>query len=318
MPPDTPRPRAFHNIGAVARRTGLKPDLIRAWERRYGAVEPHRTTTDRRLYTDTDIERLKLLAAATRRGHAIGQVSALGDDDLRALLAAADNGARAPFPHPEAADLEPYVARLRAAIETLDWRALSDALDQASFDLGRITLVERLLVPLLEWVGAQWSRGLLDPAQEHLATATVRTFLGTFLATDRGRDAPSIVVTTPAGQRHELGALLAAATAAAERWHVVYLGADLPAASIGRAMSLARARVLALSITYLQASPAPTKELERLCETLGGVKVVVGGAGAAALVPLLERLGAHHAPSLSHLRVLLRELGAGAAAGSPD
>src|SRR6478609_7337401 len=83
--PSSSAPR--HPIGVVARRTGLKPDLIRAWERRYGAVEPGRSTTRRRFYSDADVERLQLLRRVVRTGRGISQVAGLPNEELRALLA---------------------------------------------------------------------------------------------------------------------------------------------------------------------------------------------------------------------------------------
>ncbi|MBX7259713.1 MAG: MerR family transcriptional regulator, partial [Candidatus Hydrogenedentes bacterium] len=54
-----------HPIQVVALRTGLTPHVIRMWERRYAAVCPTRTPTNRRLYSDSDITRLRLLSRAT-------------------------------------------------------------------------------------------------------------------------------------------------------------------------------------------------------------------------------------------------------------
>src|SRR3954469_3779400 len=85
----TPRPSSSeprHPIGVVARRTGLKPDLIRAWERRYGAVEPGRSETRRRFYSDDDIERLLLLRRAVNPGRGISQVASLSNAELGALI----------------------------------------------------------------------------------------------------------------------------------------------------------------------------------------------------------------------------------------
>src|SRR6478672_11751863 len=78
----TPR----HPIGVVSRRTGLKQDLIRAWERRYCAVEPGRSETRRRFYSDDDIERLLLLRRVVSAGRAISQVAGLANEELQALI----------------------------------------------------------------------------------------------------------------------------------------------------------------------------------------------------------------------------------------
>ncbi|MDH3428172.1 MAG: MerR family transcriptional regulator, partial [Gemmatimonadota bacterium] len=76
-----------HPIQVVSHRTGLSADVLRAWERRYGAVRPDRSASRRRLYSDRDIERLILLRRATKAGRTIGQIATLPDDRLRQLVA---------------------------------------------------------------------------------------------------------------------------------------------------------------------------------------------------------------------------------------
>ncbi|MEM9293668.1 MAG: MerR family transcriptional regulator, partial [Acidobacteriota bacterium] len=83
-PPDSSP--ALHPIRVVARRTGLKTDLIRAWERRYGAIEPQRTAGRHRSYSEEDIHRLLLLRQATESGFPIGQVAQLPTADLEDLV----------------------------------------------------------------------------------------------------------------------------------------------------------------------------------------------------------------------------------------
>src|SRR5437868_1909438 len=80
--PDTAR----HPIAVVAERTGLSQDVLRVWERRYGAVHPARASGGQRLYTDADVERLALLSAATRAGRSIAQVATLETSALAALV----------------------------------------------------------------------------------------------------------------------------------------------------------------------------------------------------------------------------------------
>ncbi|HPC11710.1 MAG TPA: MerR family transcriptional regulator, partial [candidate division Zixibacteria bacterium] len=94
---------ALYPIRVVAAKTGLSAHLIRMWERRYGAVEPSRTNTRRRLYSESDVRRLTLLRRATQAGAAIGQIATLPEDDLESLVASyeqlgAVRGAGAPGP----------------------------------------------------------------------------------------------------------------------------------------------------------------------------------------------------------------------------
>ncbi|HEY0554697.1 MAG TPA: MerR family transcriptional regulator, partial [Thermoanaerobaculia bacterium] len=140
-----------HPIGVVARRTGLKPDLIRAWERRYGAVEPGRSETRRRFYSDADVERLLLLRRVVNTGRGISQVAGLSNAELEALIDA-EPVAPAYVPSgPAGGDpdqiAESVLGRCLAAAQRLDVRELELELDRASVFFSRTHLIERVLVP---------------------------------------------------------------------------------------------------------------------------------------------------------------------------
>ncbi|MGZ4975468.1 MAG: MerR family transcriptional regulator, partial [Limisphaerales bacterium] len=76
---------AAHAIKLVSLRTGLTAHVIRVWEKRYNAVRPRRTATNRRLYSTDDIERLTLLHEATRAGHSISTIASLSTAELRKI-----------------------------------------------------------------------------------------------------------------------------------------------------------------------------------------------------------------------------------------
>jgi methanogenic corrinoid protein MtbC1 len=306
-------PNRRHPIGVVARRTGLKPDLIRAWERRYGAVEPGRTQTRRRFYSDADIERLLLLRRVVGTGRGIGQVANLANEELRALIA--DEPSRSypatPGPAPGAvapgtvADTaEPYLALCLSAAQRLDIHDLETQLDRASVALSRHNLLEKLLVPLMQRIGELWQSGELRPVHEHMASAVVRSFLGSMRAAyHAAATAPQLIVTTPARQLHELGALIAAATAASEGWQVTYLGADLPAEEIAAAVVQKGARAVALSVVYPPDDPMLADEIRRLRRLLPRhVDLIVGGRSAHSYASVLDEVNAHRVESLRELR----------------
>ena len=158
-------------------------------------------------------------------------------------------------------------------------------LDRASVVFSRTHLIERLLVPLMRRIGDLWHQGTLRPIHEHMASSVVRSFLGGMQGACHPEiSAPHVVVTTPARQRHELGALLAAATAAGEGWQVTYLGPDLPPEEIAAAALQKGARAVALSITYPPDDPMLIDDLRRLRRLLGSrTALLVGGRACPAL-----------------------------------
>ncbi|HET9210312.1 MAG TPA: cobalamin-dependent protein [Thermoanaerobaculia bacterium] len=307
----------------MARRTGLKPDLIRAWERRYGAVAPGRSETRRRFYSDEDVERLLLLRRVVSSGRGIGQVANLSNPELEALIEAEPAPAayaQSPPPAPEEIDevVEAFLNRCVAAAQRLDGREMEIELDRASVLFSRTHLLERVLVPLMRRIGELWHQGTLRPIHEHMASSVVRSFLGGMsCACHPEISAPHLVVTTPAGQRHELGALLAAATAAGEGWQVTYLGPDLPPEEIAAAALQKGARAVGLSITYPPDDPMLVEDLRRLRRLLGPhTLLIAGGRACPAYSAVLQETAALRLEDLAALRRELQAMRTGS--GTPE
>lgn len=323
---DRTEPR--HPINYVAKRTGLSTHVIRVWERRYGAVKPVRTETNRRLYSDADIDRLRLLRAVTEAGHSIGHIAALSDEELWALAAAssvlpARIATGIPTPEPGefqavTASAADFLGRCQEAVGAMDGRALESALLEASLSLNQFRLLDELVGPLMRWVGEQWHDGHLRVAHEHLASAIVRTFLSNVRAAySQNGTAPVLLVATPSGQYHEIGAELAAALAAMEGWHEVYFGPNLPVQEIANAARESRARLVALGISYIADRPSLLREIQELRRFLPeSVPLVLGGAAATEHREAFERMGAYCAADLAEFREVLRQVAAGGQAQS--
>lgn len=303
---------SHHAINAVVRRTGLSAHVIRIWEKRYGAVEPERTATNRRLYSDEQIERLLLLREITQAGQSIGYVAQLPTEQLKQL--AAGEFARENQPARGAATSTPasnaFLEDCLTAVKTLDGRGLEQSLKQAETALGAQGMLQRVAAPLAQTIGTLWRDGTISAAHEHFASAVLRTHLAhaarPFAAT---ANEPVIIVATPAGQLHELGALLVAALAANLGWHVTYLGASLPAPEIAGAAKQNHARAVALSIVYPEDDPRMEGELTRLHELLPPeVTLIVGGRAMPAYGSTLEKIRAVQANSLTHLCAALDAL----------
>lgn len=297
----------------MALRTGLSAHVIRIWEQRYHAVEPERTETNRRLYSPEQIERLSLLREVTRAGHGIGQVAQWPIDKLR-QLAAEGRGAEIPEAPPPAripARTTPaFLEECLEAIRSLDARALDDTLQRGATHLGGQGLLQKVVAPLAQKIGELWREGALTAAHEHFATAALRVFLGS-AAKPFGpmENAPVLMVATPAGQVHELGALLVAATAANLGWQVTYLGASLPAADIAGAAHLGKARAVALSLVYPEDDPRLGGELLRLRQSLPAeMPILVGGRAAYAYREALGKVEALLMRDLAHLSTTLERL----------
>jgi DNA-binding transcriptional MerR regulator/methylmalonyl-CoA mutase cobalamin-binding subunit len=302
-------PAALHPIGVVAERTGLSLDVLRVWERRYAVVEPTRDEAGRRMYTDADIDRLRLLAQATSGGRSIGQVAALPVDALRALVRD-EEAARWAVRRPAAsgggteAIVEAALERTRA----MDGAGVEAVLRRAASLLGVPAFVEEVVPAFARRIGDEWHAGRLGVAQEHLATGVVRPLLAQLRnALPVSASAPVLLVATPVGERHEIGALLVAAAASVEGWRVTYLGPDVPSEAIAQAALDTGVRAVALSSVYVDDRERVAAELADLRARLpADVAILAGGAGLAGLTSARERVDVVVLESLAELRRYLR------------
>jgi MerR family transcriptional regulator, light-induced transcriptional regulator len=301
-----------HPIRVVAQRTGLSPDVLRAWEKRYGVVEPGRSPTGQRLYSDEDVDRLRLLRQSTEAGRAIGRVARLSVAELEAVVREDEAHRRkAERNRVEAAGdtATDHVQEALQSIRNLDASELDAVLVRAALRLGSAVFLEQVALPLLREVGELWHANQLGIANEHLATAATQRVLGWLLWSGTpNRDGPVIVVATLLGQRHEIGAMVCSAIAAEEGWRVVYLGADLPAEEIARAAESRGASVVALSMVYPPSEPRVADQVKQLGSRLGDVPLVVGGAAASTYAAALREAGAQLVPDFRGFRTVLAEL----------
>lgn len=306
----------LHPMRVVSQRTGLTPDLLRAWEKRYRAVTPVRSPGGQRHYTDADVERLQLLVRATRNGRQISTVAGQSNEDLQRIIEADERAAaldRAPSGDGPASEI--FLSTALMAVERFDAYTLEQTLRTAALRLPSDDVLDQVIGPLLFTIGSLWHQGQLKPANEHLATTTIRrvlTWMSEVSAPQSG--APVVLVGTPANQVHELGAMLAATSASGNGWRVVYLGPNLPAEELARAARHVKAEAVALSIVFPTDDPAIADELRRLRGALGPhVGIVVGGSGASSYDAVLREIGAETLTTLTALRGWLRRRVTGAA-----
>lgn len=300
----------MYRIRRAAELAGVSPELLRAWERRYGLVSPIRTDSGYRVYTDHDVRVLRGAKRLVDGGQSIAEVAQLPPDEILAAAggppappAASAASLREQEPLREARgsldplDLGPQIEEAIAAIGAFDQERLEGTMFRV-MSLGVLApeeICDRFLLPLLAAIGDEWEAGRLSIAAEHFGSALIRSKILRLIEPDRSRgSAPGIVCACPAGEEHE-GALLAFAVSASRAGlRVIYLGADTPADDIVRAAERTGAPIVALSVT----KPLMPAEIQALVLTLepwrassSDRSVVVGGRGALRSRHELEAAG---------------------------
>jgi methanogenic corrinoid protein MtbC1 len=294
-----------HPIAVVSARTGLSRDVLRVWERRYGAVEPTRTPSGRRSYSDEDVQRFRLLAAATKQGRSIGPVARLSTRELARLVA--EDAAAREGDAPAADAVMRLAAAALAHARALDGSALDRDLRHAVACHGVPVFLEEVVPRLMHEIGDEWRAGRLTIAHEHLASAAVLAVVFEAIrAVPEVPAAPRLLVATPSGEHHGVGAALAAATAALDGWTIVYLGVDVPAADIVAAAGATGARAVALSVVHPADLAHVGRELRAARAALQPhVPLMVGGASAAHMRSTLEDAGIVFCESIAEMRKVL-------------
>lgn len=273
-------------IGAVTKLTGLSVDVVRVWERRYGAVHPARSDGGTRLYSDADVLRLRRLRRAVERGHSISQAARLSEGELDEMIAdgkpSDDDG------------LRPYRAvreRFIEAVQKMDVAAAEEELARAATLFHARDLVREIVAPTLDDMNKRWASKEFSAAHERLAAELLRRMLSSlFRFYPPAENAETLLLATPAEEPREIGLLSAALLAATYGWRAVYLGADLPASEISLAVRLTNASVLVLNVQNYSARLEA--ELDALWQLLPApTRVLIAGAGAAKYALSIRRAG---------------------------
>ncbi len=243
-------------IGELARRTGVSPELLRAWERRYGLPRPERSAGGYRLYSAEDERRVGTMTGALGRGISAAEAAklALGD----------------------AGDL-PSAGTLVEALVAFDDVGAHAALDRLLSSLTLESVLRDSVLPALRDLGERWQRGEITIAQEHFASNLLRgRVLGLARGWDRGSGARALLA-CPAGEQHDLSLIVFGLALREHGWRVTYLGADTPVATIAEtARALRPDLVVMAAVDPLRFSAC----VEELRDVSAQFPLAVAGAGA--------------------------------------
>ncbi|HQU50665.1 MAG TPA: MerR family transcriptional regulator [Casimicrobiaceae bacterium] len=232
------------NRGAVERETGLSKDLLRVWERRYGFPRPARDAGGERLYSPSEVSKLRAIKRLMDVGIRPGKVVHQSLDALHALAGerASDGGAGA---------VPELVRDVLALVRAHDASALQHLLAQRVMRQGLQPFVLETVAPLTRAVGTAWMRGDLQVFEEHQFTESMhvalRTAINTFPRTPEG--SPRVLMTTFPRETHHLGLLMVEALLAPEGAHCISLGTQTPVEDVRRAALAHRADIVALSFS---------------------------------------------------------------------
>jgi len=278
----------MYTIKQASRLTGVSEASLRAWERRYGVVVPHRNESGYRVYDEEALAAVSTMrrlvddgwspaeAAQAVRG---GTVPAVRDKAVRDEVVGRETSDA-----PQQPNAVTYMQMFLSSAAQMDTAGIEASLD-GGFALGSFEhVVDSWLFPTLEALGEGWARGEIDVAGEHAASHAVhRRLSAAFDAAGSRSRGPATVVGLPSGSQHDLGALAFATAIRRKGMDVLYLGANVPVSSWEAAVRSREARAAVLSVVTPHDRPAAVAVAERLLGLTPVPLVCAGGASAANL-----------------------------------
>jgi DNA-binding transcriptional MerR regulator len=265
---------ALLRIGELSRRSGVSPELLRAWERRYGLLRPTRSSGGLRLYSDDDLRRV-----LTMRQHLD---SGLAAAEAAALAARIEEPSAEGQRGPDDATRE-FGEALAAFDEPRAQAALDSVLASSTLD----TVLAAVVLPYLAELGERWARGDAPVAEEHFASSVVRgRLLGLARGWGRGLGPRTVLACVP-GEQHDLGLIVFGLALRSRGWRIVYLGADTPLRSVADAAHASDPRFVVVSAVTPDRFQAVSDGLYELAQEHA---LCLGGGGAGLDLPDLDAL----------------------------
>lgn len=254
-------------IGTVSSMTGVNSVTLRAWERRYGLIVPTRTESGHRMYSEEDIERIKLILQLIDEGIAISRVKEaleIAREDEQTREDTTNHWGR-------------YQDEMLRGVNNFD-EGLLDSVYNEAMSLYPVDVVtKQLLLPLLSKLGQRWMHVSTGVAEEHFFSVFMRNKLGArFHHQNRKIHGPRLIAACLPGEQHEFGLMLFTLAAHARGYHIVLLGADMPIEQLAEVVHRSNSDGIVLSGS-VKTDPVKLHEHLKALVNDSNVPVWVGG-----------------------------------------
>jgi DNA-binding transcriptional MerR regulator len=256
----------YVRIGELSHRTGVSPELLRAWEQRYGLLRPTRSDGGFRLYSPQDEHRVATMRSHLERGLSAAEAARITLDEEST-----------PAPAAELPVLALGASALRAALDRLDESAAHAAIDGLLSSFSLEAVLREVVMPYLRELGERWERGEASVAQEHFASQVLRgRLLGLARGWDRGPGPRALLACMP-GEQHDLGLIVFGLGLRDRGWRITFLGPDTPLDTLSDTVATLRPDAVVLAATTSDRFESGRLALRRLARA---VPLWAAGAGA--------------------------------------
>ncbi len=260
-----------YSIKDIEKFTGIKAHTIRIWEKRYGVIDPERTDTNIRYYSDSDLKKLLNISILNRNGFKISDIVWMGEDELSEKVLQVTQ---------RIYDADTQMEGLVVAMIELDELKFDKLLSSSIIKFGFEQAVLQVIYPFFERVGLLWQVGSITPAQEHFMSNLIRQKLLVAidgLATGIANDSKTFLLFLPEGEWHEIGLLFSCYILRKRGYKVVYLGQSVPYDNLKEVVSLRNCNVLLTQFISAIADEQLVEYINRLSIDFADLSIFMGG-----------------------------------------
>lgn len=261
-----------YSIKDLEKFTGIKAHTLRIWEKRYGVVEPERTPTNIRYYTDSDLKKLLNISILNRHGFKISDIVELSDQEMSEKILQLTQ---------RLYDADSQIESLVVAMIDVDENRFDKILTSAIIKLGFEQAVIKVIYPFFERIGMLWQVGSINPAQEHFMSNLIRQKLIVAidgLATNVLAGADHYLLFLPEGEWHEIGLLFASYLIKKRGHHVVYLGQSVPFENLPEIVAFRKCNRIFTQFVAAMDEPEVDNYITRLATQFPECTILISGS----------------------------------------
>ena len=278
------------SINVMSTATGVMPHTIRTWEKRYQVFTPGRSEGGQRLYSETDLDKAKLIVALIDQGHTISSLAKYSLKNLRSLLGhnnREDSESEKVFTSVE-------IKKLLKHLGNFDIDMVASGMQHLRLSIGVKEFIFKIVLPVMHEIEKLALKGVYSISQEHIITTIVSDQLHQINLANEGPNCNRFALATPVGNLHDLPIMIAEIICHANRVPTNYLGASHPADCLGEAVNALKCKTIVMGVissVQWNYEKDIVKYLQSIDKYLNNTVEIILGGGYKIDFPDFENIG---------------------------
>ena len=278
------------SINVISNATGIMPHTIRTWEKRYQVFTPGRSEGGQRLYSETDLDKAKLIVALIDQGHTISSLAKYSLKNLRSLLGhnnREDSESEKVFTSVE-------IKKLLKHLGNFDIDLVASGMQHLRLSIGVKEFIFKIVLPVMHEIEKLALKGVYSISQEHIITTIVSDQLHQINLANEGPNCNRFALATPVGNLHDLPIMIAEIICHANRVPTNYLGASHPADCLGEAVNALKCKTIVMGVissVQWNYEKDIVKYLQSIDKYLNNTVEIILGGGYKIDFPDFENIG---------------------------